>query len=141
MSDPIPSTPLKRSLILTLLAVFACGILAGGAGMWFAMQSGSTVPSAKPHPPPPEDMPVWMADKMCDALKVESELREQIRQVFRDGFVESEPMRKRMGEEMKEHIARQNDKIRALLNPETAARFDALLAEWEKKFSAGPPPK
>lgn len=111
--------------------------------MWFAMQPGSTVPSAKTHPPPPkpEEMPVWMADKMCDALKVESNLREQIRQIFRDGFTESEPMRKRMGEEMKEHIARQNVKIRALLDPETATRFDALLAEWEKKFSPGPPVK
>jgi len=78
-------------------------------------------------------MAAKMADKLCDDLKVDAPLRESIRQIFRDGMAETEPLRQKMGEEMKAHFKRQNDRIRALLTDEQKTRFDALLETWEKE--------
>lgn len=109
----------------------------------FCDAPGATMKPGRHGPPPgrPEDMPLHLADKLCSELKLEEKLREPIRTIFREGFASSEPLRQKMGEEMKAHFSRQNEKIRALLTPEQITRFDALLAGWEKHRHDGPPPR
>jgi hypothetical protein len=150
---PAP-TSLRTRLVASLLGAFVFGGVAGGAVVWLAARRGlgpfgdlhaPRSPGRPPDGPPPgrpEDMPVRLADKLSDELSLEPALRESVRQIFRDGFAESEPVRRRMGEEMKAHFSRQNDKIRALLTPEQQARFEELLAGWERHHrSGGPPPR
>jgi hypothetical protein len=147
MSDPAPPSSLRSRLILALLAAFVSGAAAGGGAVWVGARRGV---APFPHgfhdhdrrggPRPeglPEDMPVRIADKLWMDLALDESLREPIRQIFREGFAETEPIRRRSGEEMKAVFTRQNDRVRALLTPEQQTRFDALMAEWDKR--RGPP--
>jgi hypothetical protein len=141
MSDPTPPSSLKRKIIFALLTAFVCGAAAGGGAVWLGARRGVPAFPAGPHRhgpggdrprERPEDMPVRIADRLWKDLDLEEKLREPIRQIFRDGFAETEPIRKHCGEEMKAVFARQNDRVKALLTPEQQTRFDALIAEWDK---------
>lgn len=148
MTDPLPSAAsLKTRLTLALLAAFALGMMAGGALAWFAVPGKAPRFPGGKHDPPhgfppgrPEDMPQHLADKLCEELGLEEALREPVRRIFREGFVESEPIRQRAGEEMKAVFDRQNQKLAALLTPEQQERFARLKAQWDKKRGPEPPP-
>jgi hypothetical protein len=154
MSDASPPPALKRRLVVALLASFACGVVLGGAGVGVAARLGlgpyhvradcPPHPGAgqQPAPPgaPPEDMPVRLADKLCAELQLGPELKEPVREIFREGHAEAQPLRQRTDEAFKAIFSRQNDKIRALLTPDQRERFNTLLAGWERRHPPGPPP-
>lgn len=144
------SATIRLRLVTALLSAFLFGVLAGGSVAWVAAHRGFShgpPSSRRPHGPPhggpprdrPDEMAAKMADKLCDDLQVDDTQRASIRQIFREGLDESEPLRQKMGEEMKAHFKRQNDRIRAQLTDDQKRRFDTLLETWEKEHGKEPP--
>jgi uncharacterized NAD(P)/FAD-binding protein YdhS len=148
---PLPAA-LRTRLLAAVIGAFVLGVLTGAATLWLAAPSAGRWPGTHhadrhgPGPPPPhrngpaEDMPVRLADKLSDELQADPALRESIRQVFREEFAATEPLRQRIGEEMKSHFTRQNARLRALLTLEQQLRFDSLVQEWETQHRHRPPP-
>jgi Spy/CpxP family protein refolding chaperone len=131
----------KLTGVLVIVGVFLLGALAGGAGL-FAWQQRSDADELMAGPTE------WMQHRRLAALGrhlgLSSAQREQIRQIMLRHRAEREKLlndlNDRCGTTLRDHKAKVDAEIRAVLSPEQQAQFDRLQAKQRERFPFGQPP-
>ena len=120
---------------LVLLGVFALGAVAGGAGVW-AWTKQKYVDEATAGPGRRFERRHFRA--LARELDLRDEQRARIEEIMRQRRPEREKLMKEMAEKcagpMKEHKAKVDEEIRAVLDPAQQKRFDELLEKQSKRF-------
>ena len=125
----------KHRASVYLLAVFAAGLIAGGAG-------GYALGVRQMFRPPPGDM----ADRIMETWKSELALtRDQIGQlepIAREAATALEAMHEEGWERVREMFRQTNRRVEQYLNPEQCEQLRALEARHVNKMprNPGPPP-
>ena len=122
--------------LLALAGLFLLGTVAGslGAHLYYARAL-----ARPPGPPPFFGRP--MGPMLESRLDLSEEQRQELRQVLEESRREAEAMRAEMAPRMREIMARNEDRIRAILTPEQAERFEELRRRHRRRserFFGGP---
>jgi len=130
----------KLTGVLILAGVFVLGALAGGAVL-FAWQQRSNADELLENPTE------WMQHRRLAALGrqlgLSSAQREQIHQIMLRHRAERQKLlsdlNERCGTTIREHKAKVDAEIRAVLSPEQQSQFDRLQAMQRERFPFGQP--
>jgi Spy/CpxP family protein refolding chaperone len=131
----------KLQGVLILVGVFLLGALAGGAGL-FAWQQRESADELMAGPTE------WMQHRRLIALGRRLDLTSAQRDRIRDIMVRHRAEREKLltevdercGAVIREHKAKVDAEIRAVLSPGQQAEFDRLQAKQRERFPFGQPP-
>ncbi len=113
---------------LLLIVAFLLGAVAGALGFGiYQVRAGYW------RPPRGERLQQLVMRRLSHELKLTPDQRQQVEAVVRETGQEFTRLREEVGPRFREIRTRSRDRIRALLNPDQQARFDALVARWERQ--------
>lgn len=125
----------KTKVIAYLAAIFAAGVLAGGAG-GYAL--GRPRPAARPAPPDSKGMAQHTLQRLETRLNLSPEQSDKIRGIVEQSFAEAHQRNGAHFKEVGEIFRRMNTQISGHLTPEQKEEFERMERErWEKMRSWG----
>lgn len=125
----------KTKVIAYLSAIFAAGVLAGGAG-GYAL--GRPRPGPKPAAPDSKGMAQHTLQRLETRLNLTSDQRDKIRGIVEQSFAEAHQRNGAHFKEVGEIFRRMNTQISGHLTPEQKEEFERMEKErWEKMRNWG----
>jgi hypothetical protein len=139
----------KLSALLSLLLVFASGILVGAVA--YRLYMVRTVAMAPPAPrPSPEEVRRHIVTEMRDRVKLDDQQVQQLNLIFDHTRQEFDALHKKGSQESRAIWDRQRDQVQALLRPDQIPLYEQYQKERdearrrreqsEHKGPPGPPP-
>jgi Spy/CpxP family protein refolding chaperone len=120
--------PRVKGALLLLLA-FLLGTAAGGLGFGLYQVRGGWR-----HPPrDSERARQFVLKRLTRELDLRPEQQQQVEAILRETGRELARLREEVGPRVRDIRGRSREKIRAILNPEQQAKFEALAKEWERR--------
>jgi Spy/CpxP family protein refolding chaperone len=114
---------------LLLLLAFLLGAAAGGLGMGL-YQSWT---GWWHQPRDPERSRQFVLQRLTRELDLRPEQQQQVEVILRETGQEFARLREDIGPRVREIRGRSRERIRAILNPEQQAKFEALAQAWERR--------
>lgn len=120
--------PRVKGALLLLLA-FLLGTAAGGLGFGlYQVRAGWR------HPPrDSERARQFVLKRLTRDLDLRPEQQQQVEAILLETGQEFARLREEVGPRVRDIRGRSREKIRAILNPEQQAKFEALANEWERR--------
>jgi hypothetical protein len=115
---------LKGALLLCLAFVLGVGVGAAGFGI-YAVRVG--------WPPRGERWIPWVLQRLDRELELRPDQHQRVENILRETRDEFGRLREEFRPRFREILNRSRDRIKAELNAAQQAKFDALMAEWERR--------
>lgn len=130
---------------LALVVLFLLGTVAGGLGahLYYARALG------RPPVGPPSLAGSFMGPRLERALDLSPEQADQLRRILEENRREAEAMRREMAPRVRAAMARSEERIREILDPEQLERFERMQRRHRRRADRffggrgdhrGPPP-
>jgi hypothetical protein len=125
----------KTKVIAYLAAIFAAGVLAGGAGGYALSRPR---PGPKPGPPDPKGMVQHTLQRLESRLQLNPDQLGKIRGIVEQSFTEAHQCNSSHFKEVGEIFRRMNSRISEHLTPDQKDEFERMEKErWERMRSWG----
>jgi len=126
------------SATLLLVATFLLGGVTGGIAHYLYRNH---IASASSRQPVRRSNPADIAQQMAKELQLDEQQTEELRAIFKNGRERYRSLSLQFRPQYEALRKETNDEIRQILRPEQAARYDAFLAEVNKRRRERPPPQ
>ncbi len=123
---------MTRRVYLYFALTFVLGVVVGGSGTFLYTWYGGhwRRPFNKQH----------AISHLTKELKLTEAQVRQVNQIFDDSAQSFSELHKQVDPQFDSIRARTRDRIRQLLTPEQAAKFDQLVRQFDERRRSGPPP-
>lgn len=121
----------RFSALLSLLLVFASGILVGVVGHRLFMVK--SVSSARPPRPDPEERRRHLVSEMRDRVKLDNQQVQQLNTIYDQTRQKFDELHKRGSEESRAIWERQKESIKAILRPEQVPLYEQYQKERDEQ--------
>jgi len=125
----------RSSALLSLLLVFASGVLVGVVGhRLYTVTSVTSAPApARPTRPDPEEVRKRLVAELRDRVKLDNQQVGQLNQIYDQTRQRFDELHKKGSEESRGIWEKQKEEIRAILRPDQVPLYDAYQKERDEQ--------
>ncbi|MEW5854995.1 MAG: hypothetical protein AB2A00_39835 [Myxococcota bacterium] len=118
-----------------MAALLAAALFGAGVATGIVLDRNLLGPESRGPPSPDRIVSHFKSE-----LNLNAEQEKVVQAALADGFGDARKIMERVRPEMSAAIERSNVRIRAVLTPEQAKRFDEMVIEFERRRGPFPPP-